>query len=484
MVISMIYIEKVILENFQSHKYSVLEFDDQLNVILGPSDSGKTAILRGIRWALYNEPSGDYFIREGEQECSVTIVFNDGTKIKRYRSKSKNAYFLYDSDNNETKFEGFGTSVPYEITEKIGIKKILLDSDLSKAINLSDQLEGAFLLSEKTSTRASSIGRLVGVNIIDDALREALRDSRNLSNAKKNIEDSINKLEDELLEYDYLEELNNNLNHIDDIRKQIKEKSISIDRYKALLTKLTSISQEKSKVNYYIESLSGINLLDKVLNDISLSLSKYGNLNKLKDVFDRLLVNKSSTKLILESLKDIESIENHMVKMTSLYDLRINLINYNLKSQSLSSEIKDIKSICSKLASMDILQNHVSKIDNNIKELSKLTILEKQISSLNKSLAIGTQYVDRLQGVDNATMTYNKLQEAINLLFTLNRLYTSYISNRDEIMQTKVLQDKYKNQVEKQALQYKETLLKQEVCPLCFSTIDNEKINHIIDHYN
>jgi DNA repair exonuclease SbcCD ATPase subunit len=480
----MIYIEKVILENFQSHKYSVLEFDDQLNVILGPSDSGKTAILRGIRWALYNEPSGDYFIREGEQECSVTIVFNDGTKIKRYRSKSKNAYFLYDSDNNETKFEGFGTSVPYEITEKIGIKKILLDSDLSKAINLSDQLEGAFLLSEKTSTRASSIGRLVGVNIIDDALREALRDSRNLSNAKKNIEDSINKLEDELLEYDYLEELNNNLNHIDDIRKQIKEKSISIDRYKALLTKLTSISQEKSKVNYYIESLSGINLLDKVLNDISLSLSKYGNLNKLKDVFDRLLVNKSSTKLILESLKDIESIENHMVKMTSLYDLRINLINYNLKSQSLSSEIKDIKSICSKLASMDILQNHVSKIDNNIKELSKLTILEKQISSLNKSLAIGTQYVDRLQGVDNATMTYNKLQEAINLLFTLNRLYTSYISNRDEIMQTKVLQDKYKNQVEKQALQYKETLLKQEVCPLCFSTIDNEKINHIIDHYN
>ncbi|OZV12957.1 hypothetical protein CIW83_07040 [Tissierella sp. P1] len=120
------YIEKVILENFQSHKSSIIEFDDQLNVIVGPSDSGKTAILRGIRWALYNEPSGDYFIREGTSECSVTVIFNDGTKIKRYRNKSKNIYFLYDSNNNETKFEGFGTSVPQEIIDETGIKKITI----------------------------------------------------------------------------------------------------------------------------------------------------------------------------------------------------------------------------------------------------------------------------------------------------------------------------------------------------------------------
>src|SRR5699024_512 len=105
------------------------------------SDSGKTAILRGIRWALYNDPSGDYFIREGAYQCSVTIVFSDNTKVKRYRSKNKNVYYLYDESDNEFKFEGFGTSVPDEIIEATGIKKILLDKDVSKSFNISDQLE-------------------------------------------------------------------------------------------------------------------------------------------------------------------------------------------------------------------------------------------------------------------------------------------------------------------------------------------------------
>ena len=66
------YIKRVTLENFQSHKHSVIDFDEQLNVIVGPSDSGKSAIIRGIKWVLYNEPTGDYFIKEGSTECSVT----------------------------------------------------------------------------------------------------------------------------------------------------------------------------------------------------------------------------------------------------------------------------------------------------------------------------------------------------------------------------------------------------------------------------
>ena len=73
------YIKKVNLVNFQSHKDTTIEFDKGLNIIVGASDSGKTSILRGIKWALYNDPSGDYFIREGESECSVTIYFSDMT---------------------------------------------------------------------------------------------------------------------------------------------------------------------------------------------------------------------------------------------------------------------------------------------------------------------------------------------------------------------------------------------------------------------
>lgn len=63
----MITIKKVIIENFQSHKYSVIDFNEGLNAIVGPTDSGKTAVFRSLKWVLYNEPQGDYFIREGEK---------------------------------------------------------------------------------------------------------------------------------------------------------------------------------------------------------------------------------------------------------------------------------------------------------------------------------------------------------------------------------------------------------------------------------
>ena len=221
MSFNMRYIKKIILENFQSHKYTEVEFDQYLNVIVGPSDHGKTAIIRGIKWALFNEPSGDFFIREGENECSVTIVFSDGSKIKRYRNKTKNAYYLYDSEGKETVFEGFGTKVPREIIERTSMRKIILDSNQSSSINIGEQLEGPFLLSEKNSTRANAIGRLVGVHIIDDALKDTLKDIRNLNIKRKNHEEILENLKNNLSEYDYLDDLKTKTEKLKIIRNNI-----------------------------------------------------------------------------------------------------------------------------------------------------------------------------------------------------------------------------------------------------------------------
>src|SRR5699024_6680219 len=153
------------------------------------------------KWGLFNEPAGDYFIREGETECSVTIIFNDGVKIKRLRNKSKNTYYLYSASGKEMIFEGFGTSVPQEIKEATSIRKIELDSNYSNAINITDQLEGPFLLSEKNSVKANAIGRIVGVHIVDDALKNTLKDIRNLNINKQTHSDNLKQLEKDLHTY-------------------------------------------------------------------------------------------------------------------------------------------------------------------------------------------------------------------------------------------------------------------------------------------
>src|SRR5699024_11720444 len=199
------YIKKVVLKNFQSHRYSELEFDEHLNVIVGPSDHGKSAIIRRIKWTLFNDTSGDFFIREGENKCNVTIIFSDNTKVQRYRSNSKNLYLYYDSEGNETIYQGFGNTVPLEIKEKINISKIHLDTSETNSVNISEQLEGPFLLSESKAVRANAIGRLVGVHIIDDAIRDTVKEIINLNSSRRNLIKLQENLNEDLKKYNYID---------------------------------------------------------------------------------------------------------------------------------------------------------------------------------------------------------------------------------------------------------------------------------------
>lgn len=478
------YIRKVILENFQSHKYTVLEFDEQLNVIVGPSDSGKTAILRGIRWVLYNEPSGDYFIREGENHCSVTIEFSDGIKVKRYRSRSKNVYYLYNSQNDEIAFEGFGTSVPEEIINSTGIKKILLDKDISKPINLSDQLEGAFLLSERGSTRASSIGRLVGVNIIDDTIRDTLKDIRNLSVKKKSLEERISNLEEELSKYEYLEELQNRIDKLEDIRDKISYKDNLLNTYQTSHEKLQLLYKEKKEIQYYLQQLSNIDVLADIQYNISSNIGKYNYLITKKNQLDKLSQDKKYNLTVINSFKELSKVEKKANEIINLYNLNNQLIKYKASLKRIGEEATAYSLIKEKLKEINYVENNLDTMLNAIERLKKLNDIKVKKDALGKSLAIGERYIEKFENLDEVNSLKDMLESKISLLNKLNTLLKNLTSVKKEISKVQLLIKEYKAEIDSKVEQYKDLLLKLEVCPLCFSNIDDSKIEHILRHYN
>ena len=75
-------ISQLTLRNFQSHKASRLRFHPGVNVITGPSDSGKTALLRALLWAVRNRPSGDAFRSHWGGDTSVTVGLQAGEIIR------------------------------------------------------------------------------------------------------------------------------------------------------------------------------------------------------------------------------------------------------------------------------------------------------------------------------------------------------------------------------------------------------------------
>ena len=478
------YLKTVILENFQSHKYTSINFDEGLNVILGPSDSGKSAIIRGIKWALYNEPSGDYYIREGETEAAVTLIFSDNTKVKRIRTKSKNSYILYKKNGEEIKFEGFGISVPEEIVEEIGIKKIRLDSDESNAINLGEQLEGPFLLSEKTSTRAGAIGRLIGVNVIDDALKEALRDIRNISNTKRITEERITKIEDELKEYEYLDELEIRLEKVETLRNRISQKSKRRETLINCLKRYDLLNKELLETKDRMNKLKNIEAIEPLIQKVEKHIDnfKYLNIKRLQYINYQNDIYKDTN--LINRLDRIDGV-NDIVHQSNTLFLRVNHLQSIKNNLDIIIKEKNIsENIYNRLDKIHEVDKSLASFEKKPVIISKLIKLRDDYNDNQNNLKTGNDFIEKFSGLELSESLYkdmnhkmNKLTKLLDVLKKIKVLEINYKKEKQEHL--KLTED-----IRIQLNNYKDLLNKIDICPFCLSDIDQEKKEHIINHYN
>ncbi len=477
------YIKKLILENFQSHKYTEIEFDPSLNVIVGPSDQGKSAIIRALKWALYNEPSGDFFIREGERECSVTVIFSDNTKIKRYRSKSKNSYLLYDEDGNEKVFEGFGTLVPQEIIDVISIRKVSLDSNQTNSINISEQLEGPFLISEKNSVRANAIGRLVGVHIVDDALKDTLKDIRNLNIKKKSYEETLKVLYDNLEEYAYLDDLIIKIKKLDEIKQSIYNKEQKLIKLDFLRNGLNKLNKEIELIEDYLIKLNNIDKIIVIEQKLSKNIERHIYLSNKYYKLNNIRTQIKHDTYLIKVLKNTSKVENLLEKIKLYNDKIKQLNNLNRNHNYVKNAILKNEKLLIELKTIYKIQHDIGFIENKMLKLDKLIELNNKLNNINKNISIGIVYTDKFANVEQVIHIKNLLENKINRIIKLkdyNKIYKA-INNakldvEKQIKDISLMLDEYLKQ-------YKYILSKIEVCPLCFSPIDKLKIDEIIGKY-
>lgn len=157
-------LEKLIVRNYQCHKRLSLELDPGVNTIVGPSDAGKSAILRALIWLTTNKPRGSAFIKKDTQRAQV-ILRVSGNKIKRTRGQ-KNTYEL-----NGSTFTAFGNDVPAEIASVLNVSEL----------NFQGQHDSAFWFSQSPGEVSRQLNAIVDLSVIDSTLSNlssALRKAR------------------------------------------------------------------------------------------------------------------------------------------------------------------------------------------------------------------------------------------------------------------------------------------------------------------
>lgn len=418
-------ITQVRLKNFQSHEDTTISFDDY-NIIYGKTNSGKSAILRGIKWALYNLPpaEGVDFRRFGTKETIVEVTFDDGKKIRRRRTSKENEYIL-DNNGEKQTFTQFGRGPLKEVLDFHGMYQVNLFGT-PQSINIVEQSEPPFFLSNGPTARGKLIGRLAGTVLYESALSIAKKDANSLS---KSIEHSTKELED-------TQEIIKSLGYIDQLKEFLD------------FAKTASAEIEKDKTN-----LDNAQVKSKAIENSFLTRQVNTKLAEYKDsavsaseVFDSIL----NTDV---RLTQIENYKNAMISHFETWVVKKQMPYSIDELDDITNNLSRVMDVTASLASIGI---KISEVENKFK------IMIKQDKMIEAKLA----YLDKINNISESVINDE------SKIAQINQILAKITSGRNEICQCEDRIILINKDIEKKQSEYKDALLSAGVCPTCKQSID------------
>jgi DNA repair protein SbcC/Rad50 len=474
---------KVKIENFQSHENTVLDFRAGLNVIVGPSDQGKSAVIRAIKWVLYNEPRGMEFIRQGTTFARVTLEMSTGNTIVRERSKSKNRYVVIAHDGTESVFEGFGNEIPKEVIEAHGIPKVILDADISSNLNLGEQLEGPFLLSETGSTRAKALGRLTGTHIIDNAIRDSMTDLRRENQTSDRLDKELQDINTKLEGYMELDKIKERLELSENKIVKLQQHLDKLQNLIRITDSLKLIEDERHKAENTIGKLNKIHECENIIERCTNRYKDLKTTSRLNISLKELSEQSERINDILLKTQNYETCESLLKKIQNQTDKFVKLRQNKDLFNRVSSEIESSYTTLNRTKRTEELLQKVKNAEILFKKHDSLASLSEKYELCKKEIAKVEKYNDKYRKIDTGLRSVEILDKNIIKLEKLTEIRDQFAAINNYISEGIKFTETNKIQISKLVNDYAETLKKAGKCPTCGIEISDLKLEEILKHY-
>ena len=366
---------EVELTNFQAHRSRSLTFSPNVNVIVGPTNAGKSSVFRAIRWLVEHKPITG-LQTFGEDHTEVTIASEVG-RVTRFKHPSEG----YGNKVADATFVACATKQPSEVQATLGLSEI----------NLQGQHDPPFLLSLSPGQMAKELNRIVDLSIIDKAnamvashatkTKAELTAMQSIADKQQAELDQIAWVPGVLAQYESLEVFMQELQH-------------KRNRYTALLSKVGELAANKAddlKLVHLIEGMQSLcdqsrEIFDKqtrlsmifyVVTHWTQALSKITLLNavgaglaKLKRDGEEIAAKATKRRLLLQfvgkyqAVKIIDGPVDDLVQtckrlaesrarhikidriLLSLHDLQTRDSSQSQEIQTLETKLKETKAIC------------------------------------------------------------------------------------------------------------------------------------------
>jgi DNA repair exonuclease SbcCD ATPase subunit len=327
-------IKSLKIDNFQSHADSFLEFHPGVNIIIGGSDSGKTAIIRALRYVTTNRPSGEEFRSHWGGDTRICIETGEGKKISRIKGNDN----LYDIAyaGLETKgqtFRAFGTDVPDEIQKALNLNEI----------NLQMQLDRPFLLDSSSGEVAQHFNKIAHLDQINSGLQKVHSWIQGLKNEERAKEIQLKELELELEKFQHLEKFEIEVEVLEEQEKTLGSLQNKRTKLDQLIRSIQQIDQELEDKDQILQKESDVNaLIDQIQNRDSLSQKKQD--------LSKIIISIRLTDTDIQELQHIIDLDGMVRELTKTVEAKEVLIE---RQSRLTLAIEEINKNSQRLVKME-----------------------------------------------------------------------------------------------------------------------------------
>lgn len=250
------------IKNFRTHKDTTLKFCSGINGIIGISGSGKTNILRALKYVFTLRPVGPgVFKRNAKQSMVIQSRWSDIGKVTYAKEVGKaNARYIV---NDDEPYRKFGVTVPDDIVNILNLSEI----------NFHGQFDGPFLIFSGPGEISRKINKITGADEFDTwssnvnsrikKLKYAWKDAdfrAEKYRIEKNKLKGIKKIEPQIID---LKEMSDKLEELRERREVVIEIHSRLTGLRRKAAKHKRIMNQEARVKRLARLEKKINLLEE-----------------------------------------------------------------------------------------------------------------------------------------------------------------------------------------------------------------------------
>lgn len=427
----MLGISNVTIKGFQSHVDSSFTLAPGLTVITGPSDAGKTAVIRALRWLAFNEPQGEAFIhtvrnpdgsvRSACDEASVAVEFTDGTVITKTRRKGKTTYThsLYPEPWEKAE-------VPPEIKETLGLLKQSYGDTFETCLNFAFQLDPPFLLSETGSAGAKVLGKLAGTEVVDKSIGAVNKLAHRTRTEIAQAEKTIGQLDVELLEY---LEVDQNFTTLLQLEAAFQATEDKVSRYKTLQELKNRHTGLVERKQGYLDTLNRYALLDSLVTAFVAVVQKNEKLDLFQNmdtVFWTHIKVIEAAQSTLRTLECVPGLRTRVAALEAQEQRFIEITNLDTKYRANKELVRRAEDEIRKADTVLSFSRSIGLLSDNLDRITVLqTVAGRHRIAVDEQKRL-TGIVDSLSHIDALQGQIIGLQTVASRLQVLTGLQKSY----------------------------------------------------------